>query len=385
MTAGTGQPVLPCSEDELPQSIQLAKQDAPMTIPPDTQGNRHRQKSASVKVAEQTVMAPKENEQDRRDLPASRITVCPEFCETRAELPHQPPVQPGQKDTRLDPQSDVEDNQRKLVDVKDAEHIGTESEEIARLRRDLSESRSQVAELQKCCEAQSKDLEGSKNFFNATDRYSDSDVIQACRRLNAELQQTTLQMVDYLMEKLEFQDVATNSTKERVLAVHKVSDHIGQVLAESLATPDTGESIPMLLQIAFQACLASALSTATTCWTSEPGYNAFIYEIYQRLRSVGEEPSALMGPAFYLTRRNLVNRGASHLWTLAHAYAHLCCPRLQFPPKSPRRRDPHRPLSRPGRCWMHHSTVWHRCTGYVQVSGQDKLACRASCTPWQDA
>ena len=305
--------VLPCPEDEPPQSIRLAKQDAPTTVPPDTQGNRHRQKLASVKDAEQTLTALKENEQVRRDLPVSRITVRPEFCETRAEPPHQPPVQPGQRDTRLDPQPDVEDNQRKLVDVKDAEHIRTESEDLEILRRDLAESRSQVAELQKRCEAQSKDLEGSNNSFNATEKYSDSDIICACRRLNAELQQNTLYMVDCLVENLEFQDVATNLTKERVWAVHEVSDRIGRNLSESLVTPDTRESIPMMLQIAFQAYLASALSIATSCWTSEPGYNAVIWEIYQRLRSVGEEPSALMGPLFYLTRRNLVNRGASHL------------------------------------------------------------------------
>ena len=246
--------VSPCSEDEHPQFVRLAKQDTPTTVPPDTQGNR-----------------------------------------------------------RLDPQPDVEDDQHKLVDVKDAEHIRTESEDLERLRRDLAESRSQVAELQKRCEAQSKDLEGSNNSFNATEKYSDSDIICACRRLNAELQQNTLYMVDCLVENLEFQDVVTNLTKERVWAVHEVSDRIGRNLTESLVTPDTRESIPMMLQIALQAYLASALSIATSCWTSEPGYNAVIWKNYQRLRSVGEEPSALMGPPFYLTRRNLVNRGASHL------------------------------------------------------------------------
>ena len=193
------------------------------------------------------------------------------------------------------------------------DEYGTESEEIKKLRQNLSESRSQVAELQKRCEALSKDLEGSNNFFNAVDKFSDSDIIRACQRLNAKLQKNTMYMVDCLVENLEFQDVVTNLTKERVWAVHEVSDRIGRNLSESLVTPDTRESIPMMLQIAFQAYLASALSIATSCWTSEPGYNAVIWDIYQRLRSVGEEPSALMGPLFYLTRRNLVNRGASHL------------------------------------------------------------------------
>ena len=242
----------------------------------DTQGNRHRRKSADVRAAEQTVTEPEENEQPRPDLSGSQIT---------------------QKDAHLALQPDIEDDQWKLEATK---HIGTESE-IERLRRELSESRSQVAELQKRCEAQSKDLEGSNNFFNAADKSSDSDIIRACQRLNAELQQNTMYIVDWLVENLEFQDVATNSTKGRVSAVHKVSDHIGRILAESLATPDTRESIPMLLQVAFQAYLTSALSTAASSWTFEPGYNAFIYGIYQRLRNVGEESSGLIRPPFYLT------------------------------------------------------------------------------------
>ena len=288
MKASTGQPAFPDSEDEYHQPTQPEKKDASTTLLWDAQGNRHRQKLVGVKDAERTVTELEGNEQLRPNL------------------------------------------------SKDTEHVGTESEEIERLRRDLFESRSQVAELQKRCDAQSKDLEGSNNFFNAADKSSDSDIIRACQRLNAELQQNTTYMVDCLVENLEFQDVATNSTKERASAVHRILDPIGQILAESLATPDTRESIPMLLQIAFQAYLASVLSTAASSWTLEPGYNTFIYGIYQRLRSVGEEPSALMRPPFYLTRRNMVNRGASHLWTLAYARTRSHHSQFEYPPRSPR-------------------------------------------------
>ena len=226
--------------------------------------------------------------------------------------------------------------------------------EIEKLRRDLSESRSQVAELQKRCEALSKDLEGSNNFFNAADKSSDSDIIRACQRLNAELQQNTMYMVDCLVENLEFQDVATNSTKEQVSAVDKVSDRIGRILVKSLATPDPRKSIPMLLQAAFQAYLTSALSTAASSWTFEPGHNAFIYGIYQRLCSVGEELNPLMRPPFYLTRRNVVNRGAGHLWTLAYART---CSQSEYPPRKFRQWDPHGPLRHPTGCRLHRFSI----------------------------
>ena len=106
-------------------------------------------------------------------------------------------------------------------------------------------------------------------------------------------------MADCLAEDFEFKNVTTNPTQEQISAVQRASDHIGRFLVKALGT-NRPEAIPMLLQIALQAYLTSALSQAAS---SQPGYNAFIYGIYQRLRRVGKKLNFRMRPLFQLTRR----------------------------------------------------------------------------------
>ena len=214
------------------------------------------------------------------------------------ELPHLQTTQLEEKDT---PTTILPQAQRKSADAKDAEQTARESEVIEKLRRDLSESHSQIAELQKRCETQSSGLEGSNGFLNTADKSSDSDVIRALQKLNAELQQNTSYMAECLAEDFEFQNVTTNP-KEQISAEQRVSEHIGRILAKSLGT-NKPEDIPMLLQIALQAYLASRLCQVASSWDFEPGYHAFIHGIYQRLRGVGEKPNVRMGPLFQLTRR----------------------------------------------------------------------------------
>ena len=189
-----------------------------------------------------------------------------------------------------------ETNQWKSADV-DAERTARESEEIEKLRHDLSESHDKIAELRQRCEAQSRDLEGSNSFLDTADKSSDTDVIRALGRLNAEIQQNTSYMAECLAEDFEFENATTNQTQEQISAVQRASDHIGRILAESLGT-NKPEDIPMWLQIALQGYLASALCQAASSWTFEPGYNSFIYGIYQRLRRVGEKQNVRMGPRF---------------------------------------------------------------------------------------
>ena len=206
------------------------------------------------------------------------------------------------------------------MDAKEAEQTAKESEEIEKLRRELSESHSQIAELRNRCEAQSEDLEGSNSFLNTANKSSDTDVIQVLQRLNAEVQQHTSCIADCLAEYFEFQNVTTNPTQEQISAVQRASPHIGRILAESLGTTNP-KDIPMLLQIAFQAYLVSALGQVASSWAFEPGYNAFIHGIYQRLRTAGEKLNVRMRPLFQLTRRKMVHRGASYFWTLVFARA----------------------------------------------------------------
>ena len=195
-------------------------------------------------------------------------------------------IQPEEKDFPATAPSAESDKLESAL-AKGVEGTTTESEEIEKLRRELSISMSQIADLRKRCEMQSRDLERSYSSFDAIDEYSDSDVIHAVQRLNAEMQQSTTHMAECLAKDFEFKNMTTNATKEQITAVQRVSGTIGRVLAKSLGTK-TPENIPMLLHIALQAYLASALGQTASSWVFEPGYNAFINSIYQSLRGVGE-------------------------------------------------------------------------------------------------
>ena len=226
------------------------------------------------------------------------------------------PTQSEEKPPLCPTPSDADDDQGKSANSKGTEQTERDAKEIERLRRELSEYRSQIAELQERSEVQSRGLEGSNNLFSAADKSSDSDIIRVCQRLNAELQQNSTYIADCFLQDFGFRTSTTDLTDERTAAVERASSRIGKDLTASLSTIDA-EYIPLLLQIAFQAYLASALFAAASSWTSEPGHHAFIYGMYDKLRNVGEVLSALMFLSSSLTRRNMI-RGSGHFWTLAN-------------------------------------------------------------------
>ena len=164
---------------------------------------------------------------------------------------------------------------------------------------------------------QSRGLEGSNNLFSAADKSSDSDTIRVCQRLNAGLQQNATYIADCFLD-FRFRTSTMDLTDERTAAVERASSRIGKDLTVSLSMLNA-EYIPLLLQIAFQAYLASALFAAASSWRSEPGHHAFIYGIYDKLRNVGEVLSAPMLLLSPLMRRNMT-RVSSHFWTLVNAH-----------------------------------------------------------------
>lgn len=168
-----------------------------------------------------------------------------------------------------------------------ADQGATATMEVERLRRELSVSLSRIAELEKRCEAQSKDLEVSNGFLNLADKSSDSDIIRALQRLNAEIQQNATYMADSLAQDFEFEDAATDMTKERTSLVQRVSGHIGPVLTDALGS--SPQDALMFLQIALQAYLAAVLGQTASAWASDSVHNLFIDGIYQTLRGAGEQ------------------------------------------------------------------------------------------------
>ena len=85
-------------------------------------------------------------------------------------------------------------------------------------------------------------------------RFSEENISEDLQTLNGKLQWTGKYMADCLAQGFGFE----NPTKERVDAVQRVSNCIGSVLGTSLGM-GAPKDIPMLLPVAFQACLASAL------------------------------------------------------------------------------------------------------------------------------
>jgi hypothetical protein len=225
---------------------------------------------------------------DERIVTASTIELAlPSLVHDRP--PHSRTVQVAQheeKDTPATVPLYPETNQRNSADTKDVVQTSRESEEeVENLLRHLSGY----------CETQPGALDGSNYCSVIADRSSDSDIIMALQRLNAELQQNTSYMADCLAADFEFKNVTTNPTMEQISAMQRASNHIGRMLAGSLGKNEP-EDIPMLLQIALQAYLASTLCEAVSSWAFEPSYNAFIHGIYQRLRRAGEKLAVRMRP-----------------------------------------------------------------------------------------
>ena len=196
---------------------------------------------------------------------------------------------------------DADNNGWKSVDTVVAGQTSTGPTEIERLQRDLSVALSRIAELQKRYEAQSKDLEVSNSFFNIADKSSDSDIIRALQRLNAEVQQNATYMADSLVQDFEFKSMATDTTEKWTSLVRRVSGHIGLVLANALRS--SPQEVLLFLQIALQVHLVTVLGQIASAWALDAGHNSFIDGIYQTLRGVGERSNSETRCLFQLTRK----------------------------------------------------------------------------------
>ncbi|KAI9569160.1 hypothetical protein HD554DRAFT_2190393 [Boletus coccyginus] len=123
-------------------------------------------------------------------------------------------------------------------------------------------------------------------------------------------------MAECLAEDFEFENLTANPTKEQTSAMQRASGRMGRMLAKSLRR-NTPEDLPMLLQIALQAYLASVLRQATSSWAFEPGYNKFIHEIYRSLRQKRlTEAQAVSGRWRSLARVHNVHSWITHPETL---------------------------------------------------------------------
>ncbi|KAF8552290.1 hypothetical protein OG21DRAFT_1511663 [Imleria badia] len=187
----------------------------------------------------------------------------------------------------------------KHADARTAEEIEIARDNIAKLQQELSTSVSQGVELQRRYETLSRELESARLFLNTADTFADSEVIQMLTKLNAELQHTSTLVADRVVSVFKLD--AISSEPEQQIVVNRTSGSIGSTLVQFLRSGERADfEVPMYLQIAFQAYLTHQLCWIVSSWTLDSGCNAFINEIYQRLRET--EKQGISGRWRSLTR-----------------------------------------------------------------------------------
>ena len=210
----------------------------------------------------------------------------------------------------------------KHADASKAEEIEIAREDIAKLQQELSTSMSQSVEVQRRYESLSRELEGARLFLNTADTFADSEIIQMLAKLNAELQHTSTFIAEHVVSVFKLDAMASEPEQQTV--VNRVSESIGSTLMQFLRTAMRDDSeVPMYLQIAFQAYLTHHLCWIVSSWTLDKGRNAFINEIYQRLRETGKR-SIFDYDQIPADMQRMVNREASDIWALAFPHARLC-------------------------------------------------------------
>ena len=152
--------------DELPhlQATQREEKDTPPTILPHAESNLLRSADAEGvnRIARESEAI--ETLQRVGEPIATASTIQLTLPRSVHDEPHcSQTTQREEKDTHATVLLRAESNQRKSADTKDAEQTTRKFEESEKLRQNPHESHSQVAELRKGYEAQSRDLGGSKS------------------------------------------------------------------------------------------------------------------------------------------------------------------------------------------------------------------------------
>ena len=150
----------------------------------------------------------------------------------------------------------------------------------------LERYRALPRELKSALAERQSQLDGVQRFIATTDIYADAMIIQMLRKLNVEIQQNTTSMAECMLEG--FQTQATKLTRERVSAVQRVSEAMGQPLTRCLGSKERND-VALYLPIAFQAYLTYYLHSVVSSWTIKKDRNEFINEIYERLQKSGKK------------------------------------------------------------------------------------------------
>ncbi|KAF8431006.1 hypothetical protein L210DRAFT_811531, partial [Boletus edulis BED1] len=122
-------------------------------------------------------------------------------------------------------------------------------------------------------------LDNVQRFISTADAYADQDIIQKLQELNEE-------------------------SKEHISIGEFVLGAIGTVMVNHLAVLEGNEDVTLFLQLAFQGYLSHVLCQIISSWTVDQRLNAFIKEMYQRLRKA--ETQAISGHWRVLTRTHIL-------------------------------------------------------------------------------
>ena len=139
-------------------------------------------------------------------------------------------------------------------------------------------------------EQRTSELQGAQKFLTTVDTFSGSEVVNTLRKLNEEVQQSTTFMAEWAMESFMFERQRTDQTSTQSIEQTRASETLGTRFMELLGTKKHKDN-PILVEMAFRAYLIYELYWVASPWSieqEEQSHNAYVDEIYQRIREAGE-------------------------------------------------------------------------------------------------
>lgn len=177
---------------------------------------------------------------------------------------------------------------RRATELED--YLKVQDKELGTARHESSTLKKEFRKLETLLDDRTSELKGAQSFLTTADAFSGAEVTSTLQRLNAEVLQSTAFMAESMVEQF-FIEVASQASKadEQLAACRRASAAIGDAIVHFLGTKKHKDD-PILIQIAFQACLTYHLRWIACAWIigGDEDHNRFINAIYQSVHEKGQ-------------------------------------------------------------------------------------------------
>ncbi|KII95455.1 hypothetical protein PLICRDRAFT_150178 [Plicaturopsis crispa FD-325 SS-3] len=175
-------------------------------------------------------------------------------------------------------------------------HLQRQEKQRKVLEDELRHLKTEYADTAGLLDARTSELKSAQAFLTKADTISGADVIRMVEALNAEI----LQNAAFMADSFEFGLLAEEEAEEAAVeeAAQNAQRFMGPALIQLLRTGQHDD--PMIVQIAFQACLAEFARWIATAWCFEDSQDDHFLEIHEQM--LRREPHAVAGRWRALTR-----------------------------------------------------------------------------------